>query len=224
MTPLSDIRNAQHAWDLPPREAKALQSRLAARAIRQSRFGTVTTVAGADSYCRGNEVCAAVVVLGYPSLQFVDQAVAIQPVRYPYVPGLLSFREGPAIMAAMAGLRSLPDLVIFDGHGVAHPRRFGIASHIGLLTAVPTIGCAKTRLLGQYREPQHERGSLSALVDGPETIGAVLRTRTGVKPVFVSTGHRVDLKDAVRFVLDTCRGFRLPEVIRRADHLSRNPG
>jgi deoxyribonuclease V len=223
MTPFTDILELHHPWNLRPPEAVALQTQLRVQVVRESRFGSVTTVAGADSCYRGREVCAAVVVLRYPALELVDQAVAIQPVRFPYVPGLLSFREGPAILAAMAGLRSPPDLMILDGQGVAHPRRFGIASHIGLLTGVPTIGCAKTRLLGQYREPELDRGSVSDLVDGSETIGAVLRTRTGVKPVFVSTGHRVDLKDAVRFVLNTCRGFRLPEVIRRADHLSRNP-
>ena len=224
MTHLTDTLKLQHAWDLPPREAKALQSLLSARVIRKSRFGTVTTVAGADSGYRGDKVCAAIVILRYPTLELLDQAVVIQPLRFPYVPGLLSLREGPAILAAMAGLRALPDLMIFDGHGVAHPRRFGIASHIGLLTGVATIGCAKTRLVGQYREPELERGSVSDLIEGSEIIGAVLRTRTNVKPVFVSIGHRVDLRDAVRFVLNTCRGFRLPEVIRRADHLSRNPG
>jgi deoxyribonuclease V len=224
MTSLTDILESQHAWDLPPREAKALQSRLAGRVIRKSRFGSVTTVAGVDSGYRGGVICAAVVVLRYPDLQFLEQAVAIQPVRFPYLPGLLSFREGPAILAALARLRALPDLMIFDGHGVAHPRRFGIASHLGLVTGIPAIGCAKTRLVGNYREPRLERGSVSDLLDGSETVGAVLRTRTNVKPVFVSTGHRIDLRDAVRFVLNTCRGFRLPEVIRRADQFSCNLG
>jgi len=224
MTASTHIVKFQPTWDLPPREAKTLQSRLAGRVIRQSRSKSVTTVAGVDCSYRGGSVCAAVVVLSYPGLEFLEQAVAFHPVRFPYVPGLLSFREGPAILTALAGLRSPPDLMIFDGHGVAHPRRFGIASHIGLLKDIPTIGCAKTKLVGRYREPQLERGSVSDLLDGSETIGAVLRTRANVKPVFVSTGHRVDLRDAIRFVLNTCRGFRLPEVIRRADQLCRNPG
>ena len=148
-------------------------------------------------------------------------ATASKPVSFPYVPGMLAFREGPVILEAVGKLKLRPDLLIVDGQGIAHPRRFGIASHIGLLLDIPTVGCAKTRLVGNYEPPLRSAGSTSFLTDAKETIGAVVRTRTGVKPVFVSIGHLIDLCDSIRVVLRSCRGYRLPEPLRRADHLSR---
>jgi deoxyribonuclease V len=146
----------------------------------------------------------------------VEYAIATRPATFPYIPGLLSFREGPVILDAMNKLSAAPDLLIFDGQGVAHPRRLGIASHIGLLLDLPSIGCAKSRLCGQHEEPGLERGSHVPLMDKGETIGSVVRTRSGVKPVFVSVGHRLDLRTSVEYVLACCRGYRLPETTRRA--------
>jgi deoxyribonuclease V len=209
-----------HPWDLSPQAARALQRELAGRVVRQTDMGPVNTVAGLDVGYRDGLAWAAVVVLSYPELVVVDQALARRQVSFPYVPGLLSFREGPAVLDALARLASPPDLLIFDGHGLAHPRRFGLACHVGLWVDIPSIGCAKSRLVGVYEEPGPEQGSYSLLLDGDETIGAVVRTRAGVKPVFVSTGHRVDLLTAIRYVLACCRGYRLPETTRRAHRLA----
>jgi len=201
----------------------ALQTKLAPRVIRKSRIrpADIATVAGVDAgYCQ-DRAYAAVVVLNLTDLKVLEKAVASKTVTFPYVPGMLSFREGPVILEALGKLRSMPDLLMVDGQGIAHPRRFGIASHIGLLTDIPSIGCAKTILSGEYQEPQRTRGSISYLIDRGETIGAVVRTRTAVKPVFASIGHLIDLNDSIRIILKSCRGYRLPEPIRRADHLSR---
>ncbi len=212
-----------HPWDLKPEGAIALQTKLSRRVIRKTRIkpDEIATVAGVDTAYRNNSACAAVVVFSLADLKIMEEAVAAQPVQFPYVPGLLSFREGPVILEALDKLKVPPDLLMIDGQGIAHPRRFGIASHIGVLLDIPSIGCAKTRLVGDYEAPQRSGGSTSYLTDAKETIGAVVRTRTGVKPVFVSIGHLMDLNDSIRVVLKSCRGYRLPEPIRRADHLSK---
>jgi deoxyribonuclease V len=201
----------------------ALQKELAGRVVCRSpkRIGKIASVAGVDAGYRGGRACAAVVVVSLSDLGTTEEVQFAGPLSFPYIPGLLSFREAPAVLQALEKLKVPPDLLMVDGHGIAHPRRLGIASHIGLATGIPTIGCAKTRLVGEYREPSRRRGHRSPLEDGGETIGAVVRTRTGVKPVFVSVGHRVNLEDSVRLVLQTCDGYRLPEPIRRADWLSR---
>ena len=209
-----------HRWDLTPPEAAALQHSLAGQVIRQNQLGAVKTVAGVDASFRDNLARGGVVILSYPTLEVLDYAVATRPVTFPYVPGLFSFREGPVILDAFDKLGSVPDLLIFDGQGIAHPRRLGIASHIGLLLDVPSIGCAKSRLCGQYEEPGLTRGHNVPLVDKGETIGAVVRTRTGIKPVFVSCGHRVDLATSIKFVLNCCRGYRLPETTRWAHRVA----
>jgi deoxyribonuclease V len=210
-------------WDLKPAEAAALQAILARQVVRQSctRLENMASVAGIDAAYRNETAYAAVVLLNLTDLQVLDKAVAAKMISFPYVPGLLSFREGPVVLEALDKLKSPPDLLMIDGQGIAHPRRFGIASHIGLLTGIPSVGCAKTRLLGDYEEPPYERGSLAYLKENGETIGAVVRTRTGVKPVFVSIGHLMDLTDSIRIILKSCRGYRLPEPIRRADQLSK---
>jgi deoxyribonuclease V len=212
-----------HPWDLKPAEAAALQSRLAPQVVRQSRtrLEDMTTVAGIDAGYRHQTAYAAVVVLNRTDMQVLEAATAAKAIAFPYIPGLLSFREGPAVLDALDKLASRPDLLMFDGHGIAHPRRFGLASHIGLLTGIPSVGCAKTRLLGDYTEPQQDRGSTAYLKEKGETLGAVVRTRTGVKPVFVSIGHLLDLNDGIRIVLQSCRGYRLPEPIRWADRISK---
>ncbi len=214
------MRHITPKWDLTPSDAIDLQKRLSGDVIRKSRLTTVETVAGIDTGYSKGMARAAVVSLKYPSLEPLAQAISLRPVNFPYIPGLLSFREAPLILEAFEKLKQSPDLLIIDGHGIAHPRRFGIACHIGLLLDVPSIGCAKTLLLGEYDEPCPEQGGFSYLKDQGEIIGAVLRTRSNVKPVFVSIGHKVNLKDSIKFVLNCCRGYRLPETTRRADRLS----
>ena len=182
--------------------------------------GPVSTVAGIDVGIRSGTATAAVVVLTYPDLEIIEQVVSSQGVRFPYIPGLLSFREGPVILDALGKLSALPDVMIFDGQGIAHPRRLGIASHIGILLDVPTIGCAKSRLCGRHPEPGVKRGSHSLLVDGDEIIGAVVRTRTHIKPVFVSPGHRMDIAGSITYVLGCCQRYRLPETTRLAHRLA----
>src|SRR5215470_10352602 len=189
-----------HSWDLTPKEAIALQGRMCGRVVREDRIGEVRLVAGVDVGFEdlGQTTRAAVAVLEYPGLPLVERAVARVATRFPYVPGLLSFREAPAVLKAFERLRSTPDLILYDGQGIAHPRRFGIASHVGLLLGRPTIGVAKTRLLGEHRAPPDRRGAWVPLVDAEEVIGAVLRSRVGVKPLYISIGHRVSLETAVR--------------------------
>ncbi len=212
-----------HTWDVKPAAAIALQAKLSRRVIRKARIqpDEIATVAGVDTAYRQNVACAAVVVFSLATLKVLQEVVAAHPAKFPYIPGLLAFREGPVILEALSRLKTAPDVLMLDGQGIAHPRRFGLASHIGLLTDIPAIGCAKTRLMGDYQEPQRAKGSAADLTDAGETIGAVVRTRTGVKPVFVSIGHRMDLTTCIRVVLGSCRGYRLPEPLRRADHLSR---
>jgi len=211
-----------HRWDLTPKQAMALQARLRDRVDRADRIGVVRRVAGVDvGFEREGAVTrAAVAVLAFPELALVEHAVVRRPTRFPYVPGLLSFREAPAVLAAFARVRAAPDLIFYDGHGVAHPRRFGIASHLGVLLDTPTIGVAKTRLVGAHGALRAQRGAWVPLVDDGETIGAVLRTRAGVKPVYVSTGHRVGLESAVRWVIACAPKYRLPETTRWAHRLA----
>ncbi|MFC1828689.1 deoxyribonuclease V [Thermodesulfobacteriota bacterium] len=210
-----------HSWKLSYQEAAGLQKKLAAQVIREDRLETVNTIAGIDVSVKNDLARAAVVVLNYPDLETIDAVTATRRADFPYIPGLLSFREGPVILDALEKLSIIPNLLIFDGQGIAHPRRLGIACHIGLLVDIPAIGCAKTRLCGQYQEPSLERGSHTPLLDGEEIVGTVLRTRSRVKPVFVSIGHRVDLSASINYTLSCCKGFRLPETTRRAHRLSR---
>ena len=212
-----------HSWNLGPHKAIALQQQLASRVIRRSgvNLEKIRTVAGVDAHYRDGLTTAAVVVVNFKNLETVEWVTSSERLNFAYIPGLLGFREGPAAVEALAKLTSRPDLLIFDGHGIAHPRRFGIASHIGLLLDRPAIGCAKTRLVGQFEEPGFEKGKYTYLKDHGETIGAVLRSRSGVKPIYVSIGHRVNLTDSVRIILQCCRRYRLPEPIRRADQLAR---
>jgi deoxyribonuclease V len=209
-----------HSWDLSPKEAFKLQSDLAAKVERQSRLGPVRHVAGIDVSVRDDVTRAAVVVLDFEGLKPIDYAIATRPVSFPYVPGLLAFREGPVVLDALKRVGTAPDLLVFDGQGLAHPRRLGIASHIGLLVDMPAIGCAKSRLCGQHDEPGEEPGKSASLVDKGEIIGAVLRTRRGVKPVYVSIGHRVDLATSIEYVFASCRGYRLPETTRWAHRVA----
>jgi deoxyribonuclease V len=190
--------------------------------IARDRIGRVHRVAGVDaSYDRPTGVTrAAVAVLAFPELELVAHRVVRRRTRFPYVPGYLSFREAPALLAALARLPRLPDLVLCDAHGLAHPRRFGLASHLGVLLEVPTIGVAKSRLVGTHAEVPEARGAWVALRERGETIGAVLRTREGVRPVYVSVGHRVGLETAIDYVLRCTPRYRLPEPLRLAHALA----
>jgi deoxyribonuclease V len=212
-----------HDWDLTPKEAIALQKQLAGKVIRRSAINMkdISTVAGVDTHFHRGLAIAAVVVIRLSDLATVDHATAVRKIRFPYIPGLLTFREGHAILAALDHLTATPNLLIFDGQGIAHPRRCGLASHLGVLLDMPSIGCAKTRLWGRYEAPHTEKGSYSYLKDGDETIGAVVRTRSKVKPLFVSIGHRINLQDSINVVLQCCSRYRLPETTRRADKLAR---
>lgn len=202
------------------REAVALQKALACKVIRENRLGEIQRVAGADVSVRGDTARAAIAVLSFPGLELMESATSSLPVHFPYITGLLTFREGPAIIRAFEALKARPDILIFDGQGIAHPRRFGLASHMGVILDVPSIGCAKTRLCG-YHEPLHwKKGSCVPLLDGDEIVGAVLRTRDYVKPVYISIGHRIDLKTSVDTVLTCCRKFRLPETTRAAHRMA----
>lgn len=209
-----------HGWDLSTREARELQIDLAPRIITSGSPGPVARVAGVDISVGGRfhktPGRGAVVVLSCPDLKPVEQSVIEAAVAFPYVPGLLSFREIPVLMPAFQRLRAIPDLLVVDGQGWAHPRRMGLASHLGLLFDIPTIGCAKSRLLGEFNDLGEERGSVACLYDQGEIIGAAVRTRTGTKPIFVSVGHRIGLEEAVDWTLRLAPCFRVPEPTRLA--------
>jgi deoxyribonuclease V len=212
-----------HAWDLDQAAAVALQKRLAARVDTSTPVGDVQRVAGADvSYNRFSPIFYAVVlVLDARDWSVVEEQSAVGESPFPYIPGLLSFREAPVLLEAFAKVQRRPDVVMVDGQGIAHPRRLGIASHLGLWLDVPTIGCGKTRLTGRYDEPGPNAGDTSPLLDRGEVIGSVVRTKARTNPLFVSPGHKIDLASSVRLVLEACRGYRLPEPTRLA-HLHVN--
>jgi deoxyribonuclease V len=207
-----------HEWNLSPSDAVALQKRLASQIIynRPVDLNTVRLVAGVDVSVKENVSQAAVVVMTFPDLEIVESRVASQPTPFPYIPGLLSFREGPVLVDVFAQLEHEPDVFIFDGMGRAHPRRIGIASQMGLWLQKPTIGCGKTKLSGVYVEPPPERGSSAPLMDRGEVIGAILRTKERTKPVFISVGHLADLTSSVDLVMRCTGRYRLPEPIRAA--------
>ncbi len=209
---------ALHPWDLDVASARTLQRELAARVISDRPLGPYTTVGGADvSYSKlSPTLYAAVVVLRADTLEPIDRAGVVAEATFPYVPGFLSFREAPPVIEAFEKLSVRPDVLICDGQGIAHPRRLGLASHVGLWLEIPTIGCAKSHLFGAHEEPGPMRGQWSPMTDGDETIGAVLRTRDRVKPLFVSPGHLCDLEGAIAAVLGSTRGYRLPVTTRLA--------
>ena len=207
-----------HDWNLTPDQAIALQKQLREQVIydKPLKLDTIKLVAGVDTSVKDNVSQAAVVVATYPDLQPVETVVAQRPTPFPYIPGLLSFREGPGLEEAFEKLKSEPDVFIFDGMGRAHPRRIGIATHMGLWLQKPTIGCGKTLLIGKFADPAHEKGSYTDLVDRGEVIGAVVRTRDGTKPVYISVGHLADLTTSIQLILNCTTKYRLPEPIRFA--------
>ena len=210
-----------HSWQLSIAQALDTQRRLAAQVSRSGEVTAPRFIAGVDisvSKAQGIAI-GAVVVLNYPELRVVETKVANGKLDFPYIPGLLSFRESPLTLAACERLTITPDLILVDGQGIAHPRRIGLASHLGLFLNTPTIGCAKSLLCGRHEVPGEKPGSYAEVVDSDETIGVALRTKLGTKPVYVSIGHKVDLQTAIYWVLECCRGYRIPEPTRLA-HLA----
>lgn len=217
--------NAPHPWNLSPTEAIQLQKQLASQVIREDQFKQVHYVAGVDvGFEDDNQTTrAAVAVLTYPDLELVESAIARRPTEFPYIPGLLSFREIPAVLDALNLLKQTPDLILCDGQGIAHPRRLGIASHLGIITNLPTIGVGKSRLTGKHGFVPTEKGEWTALHDGDEIIGAVLRSRKGVKPIYVSIGHKINLQTAIQYVKGCITRYKLPETTRWAHRLASGP-
>lgn len=214
-----------HSWKVLPREAVSLQISLRHRIICRDDFDlrSVKRVAGADvSYAKENNLIFAVVaVFSYPGLDLLEEQFVTDRIAFPYVPGLLVFREGPPLLKAFEKISKIPDVIMFDGHGVSHPRGIGVASHLGIWLNKPAIGVAKTVLCGEYQEPLFSKGSISDLIDHGKVIGKTVRTRNKVKPVFVSIGHRIGLETAVQLTLACSAKYRLPEPIRYA-HLAAN--
>lgn len=225
-----------HGWEVTPGEARDIQLELRKKWEGKDRFARIRTVAGLDAAFvltgsqalkvsrwerlrEANRAIGGVVVFRYPEMEKVELAYAVEPLRFPYVPGLLSFREVPVLLAALAKLKKMPDLLFCDGQGFAHPRRFGLACHLGVWAGRPSIGCAKSILVGEHTRLADRAGSRVELRDRGEVIGAAVRTRTGVNPVFVSQGYRVSLETAIRMTLSVCDGVRLPKPTREADRL-----
>ncbi len=213
-----------HQWDVTPGEAIAIQQRLRSQVQMTNgiALAEIKTIAGVDASYR-DEARAVIVVLTFPALEVVEEVVAARASAFPYVPGLLSFREVPVVLDALEKLTVRPDILMCDGQGYAHPRRLGLASHLGVYLDMPSIGCAKSRLIGSYHEPGPNPGDRAPLMDRGEMIGMVLRSKSRTNPLFISSGHRVDLATAVELVMRCLRGYRLPEPTRLADRLSKDP-
>ena len=212
--------NKLHSWNVTASQARAIQEQLRGRVIRRDLFSSIKTICGVDVSFKTRKAVAACVVMSFPDLDVIDQSVHVSSVTFPYIPGLLSFREIPPLLPALEELRTDPDLVIVDGQGIAHGRALGLASHLGVLMDIPTIGCAKSKLVGSYEEPGPFKGDREYLYSGDAVIGAVVRTRQRVKPLFVSIGHGISLHSAVYYTLKCCRKYRITEPIRYAHRLA----
>jgi deoxyribonuclease V len=211
-----------HSWDVSPEEAIQIQKALRKRVILKNTFLKVKSIGGGDvAYSKnGNHLFGAMVVLSFPSMEILDMATAKEKTPFPYIPSLLSFREGPILIKTFQNLIIKPDVILFDGQGIAHPREMGLASHLGLWFNLPSIGCAKTPLLNEFICPGPLRGNYAWIRRGEKKVGAVLRTKDKVKPLFISPGHRIDLKTSIQLVLESCQEFRMPEPLRKAHHTS----
>jgi deoxyribonuclease V len=217
------IMKVLHSWRVNIEEAIQIQENLRNHIILEKTFTEVRTIGGGDvAYSKDrNFLFAAIVILSFPKRETLDIATAHDKIPFPYIPGLLSFREGPVLIKAFRKLKTKPDVMIYDGQGIAHPRGFGLASHMGLWLDLPSIGCAKTPLLNDFIIPGPLKGSFELIRREEKEVGAVLRTKENVKPLFVSPGHRIDLQTSIQLILDTCQGYRTPEPLRRAHQLSR---
>jgi deoxyribonuclease V len=212
-----------HAWNVSVNEAVRIQETLRQEVVLERAFSGLRSIGGGDvGYSKGGILLiGGVVVLSFPEMELLDAATAYGEIPFPYIPGLLSFREGPILIEAMKKLRVRPDVMIYEGQGIAHPRGFGLASHLGLWLDLPSIGCTKTPLLKDYITPGTSQGSFQWIEKEGKKVGAVLRTREGVKPIFISPGHRIDLATSIQIVLAACRRFRIPEPLRRAHQMAR---
>ncbi len=215
-----------HEWDLSPSDAIALQRELSARLVSDRRLclGGVGAVAGVDVSVKAGITRAAIVVMSYPDLTVLETVTAQRETVYPYIPGLLAFREGPAVLDALRQVKLAPDVFLFDGMGQIHPRKMGIAAHMGLWLDRPTVGCGKSHYIGEYEMPALEKGSRSPLMHGGERLGVVMRTRTGVQPIYISVGHLCELESAAALALSCTTKYRLPEPIRAAHKAAGAPG
>lgn len=211
-----------HPWDLSPQQAIKIQNELRSKIKIKKGLVQPKLIAGVDVAFKRGQAIGAAVVLDYPRFKIIEKVRKSAKISYPYIPGLLTFREGPVLERCFKATKSEPDVIIFDGQGLAHPRNMGIATHLGILLDKPTIGCAKSRLFGSYTQPKEKRGSFSYLLDNAgKKVGAVLRTKDNVKPVYVSIGHKIDLDSSMRIVLLCTKKYRLPEPLRLAHHLTK---
>jgi deoxyribonuclease V len=211
-----------HSWNVSVEEAIQIQEALKDRIILKKTFSEAKTIGGGDvAYSKnGNLLFAAIVVLSFPDMEILDTATADGKTLFPYIPSLLSFREGPILIKTLQRLRLKPDMMIYDGHGIAHPRGMGLASHMGLWLDLPSIGCAKTPLLHEFISPGPLKGSFEWIRREGEKVGDVLRTKENVKPLFISPGHRIDFSTSNQLILESCKGFRFPEPLRKAHQLA----
>jgi len=205
-----------HSWKVSPSEAIQLQNELKGKISLKKSFNKVKKVAGADVSYYQNKMIAGVIVFEFPNLKVIERQFFISPINLPYIPGLLTFREGPSLLEAFVKIKNEPDIILFDGQGIAHPRRMGIATHLGLFLDKPTIGCAKSRLSGKYTSVGEEKGDYALLKEGEEVLGAVLRTRRKVKPIFISPGYKIDLSNSIEIVLKCTEKYKLPIPVREA--------
>ena len=212
-----------HSWNVSVEQAIRIQEAFNERIILKKTFSKVKTIGGGDvAYSKnGNLLFGAIIVLSFPDMEILDMATADGKIPFPYIPGLLSFREGPILIKTFQRLKLKPDVMIYDGQGIAHPRGMGLASHVGLWLDLPSIGCAKTPLLDEFISPGPLRGSSEWIRKEGKKVGAVLRTKENVKPLFVSPGHRIDLPTSIKLILESCKGYRFPEPLREAHQLSR---
>jgi len=208
-------------WPGDREKAKKIQAYLVEKRVLKPLDRDPQHIAGVDAAFLGDKIICTACLYKFPELTLIEENYVVKEVRFPYIPGMLSFREGPAIIDCVEGLKTRPDLIIFDGQGIAHPLGLGIAACVGMIIDIPSVGCAKSRLVGEYREPGMSKGRSSPLEYKGNTVGAVLRTRTGVKPVFVSPGHGIDLAGSIDIILRSTGKYRLPEPVRRADMLSK---
>jgi len=205
-----------HSWEVTPQEAIKIQKDLKSKISLKKSFSKIDKIAGADVSYYQNKMIAGVIIFEFPNLKTIEKQSFISPVNFPYIPGLLTFREGPSLLEAFKKIKITPDVILFDGHGIAHPRRMGIATHLGLFLDKPTIGCAKSRLSGKYTSVEEGKGDYVLLKEGEEILGVVLRTRKKVNPIFVSPGHKIDLPNSIEIILECIVKYRLPVPVREA--------